>query len=100
MEDIEILLESLNLTIGRYEKHLQKKMLDDIHKRLDSFMKEGKLSQPVKAAMANLADALAADDYDKADQVHIKLMVDHISEVSQWMIGIKKLILAVRTNSS
>ena len=70
VEDIEILLESLNSTIGRYEKDLQKKMLDDIYKRLDSFMaywKDGKLSQPVKAAMTNLADALAADDYDKVD---------------------------------
>ena len=38
VKDIEILLDSLNLTIGRYEKHLQKKMLDDINKRLDSFM--------------------------------------------------------------
>ena len=59
--------------------------------------KDGKLSQPVKAAMASLVDALAADDYDKADQIHVKLMVDHILEVSQWMLGI---ILAVRTNSS
>ena len=77
-------------------------MLDDIHKRVDSFTaqwKIGKLSKPVKAAMSNLVDgikrivhriahqfvkfvALATDDYAKADEIHIKLMVDHISEVS------------------
>ena len=27
--------------------------------------------------------ALATDDYAKADQIHIKLMVDHISEVTK-----------------
>ena len=36
-------------------------MLDDIHKRVDSFTaqwKNGKLSDPVKAAMSNLVDGM------------------------------------------
>lgn len=38
---------------------VQKRVLDDIYKRLDSFMlqwKDGKLSKPVKASMTNLVD--------------------------------------------
>lgn len=63
--------------------------------------RNGQLSEPVKACMTMLVDgmksgfysiysllimhvlnvALATDDYVKADQLHVKLMVDHISEV-------------------
>jgi len=76
-------------------------VVDDIQKKLDIFSlhwKDGKLSEPVKLSMANLVNgemnythgivycvyaALDNGDYCQADQIHVKLMVDHISEVSE-----------------
>ena len=36
--------------------------------------------------------ALKAAELVKANDIHIKLMMDYPSEVSQWMVGIKRLI--------
>jgi len=38
--------------------------------------------------------ALEMSEYSLGNQVHLQLMTDHISEVSVWMVGIKKLIQA------
>ena len=40
---------------------VQKRVVDDVHKRLDSFVehwKNGKLSKPVKASMTSLVDGM------------------------------------------
>lgn len=34
--------------------------------------------------------------WDKADDIHRSLMVDHVTEVSQWMVGVKRLIAETR----
>ena len=34
--------------------------------------------------------------WDAADEVHRSLMVDHVTEVSQWMVGVKRLIAETR----
>lgn len=31
-----------------------------------------------------------------ADKIHLSLMVDHVTEVSQWMVGVKRLIAETR----
>lgn len=36
--------------------------------------------------------ALDQELYSLANELHLQLMTDHVSEVSQWMVGIKKLI--------
>lgn len=33
---------------------------------------------------------------DSADELHRALMVDHVTEVSQWMVGVKRLIAETR----
>ena len=45
--------------------------------------------------------ALSTDDYAKADQIHIKLMVDHISEVTKvtlhkWNYDLFALIIYIQ----
>lgn len=44
--------------------------------------------------------ALESEDYVTADTIHVSLMVDHISEVSQWMVGVKRLIATLKQQKS
>lgn len=39
-----------------------------------------------------LVVALDQQLYPLANELHMQLMTDHVAEVSQWMVGIKKLI--------
>ena len=41
---------------------------------------------------------METNDCDQADSIHVDLMVDHVSEVSQWLVGIKKLIAILKSN--
>lgn len=38
-------------------------------------------------------------DFETADSLQVGLMVDHVSEVSQWLVGVKKLIFTLRSES-
>lgn len=38
-------------------------------------------------------------NWDKADEIHRALMVDYVNEVSQWMVGVKRLIAETRNLS-
>jgi hypothetical protein len=42
--------------------------------------------------MSNMAKALERSELKIADEIHVNLMLDYPSEVSLWMVGIKKLI--------
>lgn len=39
---------------------------------------------------------LQKKNWDSADEIHRSLMVDHVNEVSQWMVGVKRLIAETR----
>lgn len=39
---------------------------------------------------------LQQQHWDAADEIHRSLMVDHVNEVSQWMVGVKRLIAETR----
>lgn len=41
---------------------------------------------------AMMQTALENGDNETANEVHLKLILDYPSEVSQWMVGIKRLI--------
>lgn len=41
--------------------------------------------------------AMETHKYDQAESIQIGLMVDHVSEVSQWLVGIKKLIAVLKS---
>lgn len=39
---------------------------------------------------------LKSRSWNSADEIHRSLMVDHVNEVSQWMVGVKRLIAEAR----
>ncbi|XP_030360737.1 steroid receptor RNA activator 1 [Strigops habroptila] len=79
---------------------LQKQVCDDIGRRLtvlgDAWA-QGKLSVPVRKRMSLLVQELQQQHWDAADEIHRSLMVDHVNEVSQWLVGVKRLIAESRS---
>lgn len=49
---------------------------------------------------SSLSSELSSHQWDAADDIHRSLMVDHVTEVSQWMVGVKRLIAEKRNLSS
>ncbi|XP_077596414.1 steroid receptor RNA activator 1 [Stigmatopora nigra] len=75
------------------------RVCDDVDKRLrllEDSWKSGRLSLPVRRRMSALSRELRAGRWDRADDIHRSLMVDHVTEVSQWMVGVKRLIAQTR----
>ncbi|XP_072729464.1 steroid receptor RNA activator 1 isoform X1 [Ciconia boyciana] len=79
---------------------VQKQVRDDIGRRLtvlgDAWA-QGKLSTPVRKRMSLLVQELQQQHWDTADEIHRSLMVDHVNEVSQWLVGVKRLIAEMRS---
>ncbi|XP_051536595.1 steroid receptor RNA activator 1 isoform X6 [Myxocyprinus asiaticus] len=78
---------------------VKKQICDDVERRLmlfENMWKSGKLSPLVKRRMHRLSQELKSKNWDTADEIHRGLMVDHITEVSQWMVGVKRLIAEAR----
>ncbi|XP_075020058.1 steroid receptor RNA activator 1 isoform X2 [Calonectris borealis] len=79
---------------------VQKQVCDDIGRRLtvlgDAWA-QGKLSAPVRKRMSLLVQELQQQHWDTADEIHRSLMVDHVNEVSQWLVGVKRLIAETRS---
>ncbi|KAI4889390.1 hypothetical protein NFI96_034075 [Prochilodus magdalenae] len=81
---------------------VKKQVCDDVERRLKLFedmWKSGKLSLPVKCRMNGLSQELKSKRWDAADEIHRSLMVDYVNEVSQWMVGVKRLIAETRNLS-
>nr|XP_037277533.1 steroid receptor RNA activator 1-like [Rhipicephalus microplus] len=92
-------LSNLDKAVAQCAPNMEKRKQDDVRKRLDvlrSVWEQGKLSLPVQQRMHELALELSNGNHEKANAFHISLMVDYVSEVSQWMLGIKHLILAAQ----
>ncbi|XP_074772288.1 steroid receptor RNA activator 1 [Athene noctua] len=78
---------------------VQKQVCDDIGRRLTvlgDMWAQGKLSTPVRKRMSLLVQELQQQHWDAADEIHRSLMVDHVNEVSQWLVGVKRLIAETR----
>uniref|UniRef100_A0A8C3EW36 Steroid receptor RNA activator 1 n=1 Tax=Corvus moneduloides TaxID=1196302 RepID=A0A8C3EW36_CORMO len=76
-----------------------KQVCNDIGRRLtvlEDAWAQGKLSAPVRKRMSLLVQELQQQHWDAADEIHRSLMVDHVNEVSQWMVGVKRLIAETR----
>ncbi|KAF7461648.1 steroid receptor RNA activator 1 [Marmota monax] len=100
MEDV---LRPLEQALEDCRGHMRKQVCDDISRRLTLLQEQwagGKLSVPVKRRMALLVQELSSHRWDAADDIHRSLMVDHVTEVSQWMVGVKRLIAENRSLSS
>ncbi|NXD15260.1 SRA1 protein, partial [Nothocercus nigrocapillus] len=78
---------------------VQKQVCEDIGRRLTvlgDMWAQGKLSAPVRKRMSLLVQELERRSWDAADEIHRSLMVDHVNEVSQWLVGVKRLIAEIR----
>ncbi|XP_013066052.2 steroid receptor RNA activator 1-like [Biomphalaria glabrata] len=114
-ETLPELLERLELdsadALRKYTKRVLHEMVDickesiqgrsrgDVQARLsmlDDQWRDGKLSEGARIKLGCLASALQQKDLKQADCLHLALMVDHISEVSQWMVGVKWLITELK----
>lgn len=51
---------------------------------------------PVPLTGSPVLAELQQQHWDAADEIHRSLMVDHVNEVSQWMVGVKRLIAETR----
>ncbi|KAL3879198.1 hypothetical protein ACJMK2_031507 [Sinanodonta woodiana] len=91
-----------NYTVGAFvdklkqcAEELKERAAEEIKRKLD-LLKEcwlsGKLSEVVKVKVTNLASALKELNFDRANKIHLGLMVDHTAEVNHWMVGIKRII--------
>lgn len=58
------------------------------------------LSPQAACFTSSLSSELSSHQWDAADDIHRSLMVDHVTEVSQWMVGVKRLIAEKRNLSS
>ncbi|XP_044915983.1 steroid receptor RNA activator 1 isoform X1 [Felis catus] len=100
---LEDVLKPLEEALEDCRGHTKKQVCDDISRRLALLQEQwagGKLSVPVKKRMALLVQELSGHQWEAADDIHRSLMVDHVTEVSQWMVGVKRLIAEKRNLSS
>ncbi|KAL0993864.1 hypothetical protein UPYG_G00114880 [Umbra pygmaea] len=98
--DVEDVITHLNWALTACRHTVKKQVCDDVAKRLKLFEEmwnSGKLSLPVRRRMIGLAQELKSCNWDAADEIHRALIVDHVNEVSQWMVGIKRLIAETRS---
>ncbi|XP_066481476.1 steroid receptor RNA activator 1 [Tiliqua scincoides] len=96
---VEDILCPLNKALDNCRRSVQKQVCDDIKKRLtilEQMWTQGKLSTPVRRGMRILTQELKSQHWDAADDIHRSLIVDHVTEVSQWIVGVKRLIAETR----
>ncbi|XP_029924348.1 steroid receptor RNA activator 1 [Myripristis murdjan] len=100
--DVEGVVSALNWALGACRQAVPGQVCDDIAKRvgvLEAGWRSGRLSLPVRRRMGTLTRELQSGHWDSADEIHRSLMVDHVTEVSQWMVGVKRLIAETRNLS-
>ncbi|NXK42500.1 SRA1 protein, partial [Piprites chloris] len=95
----DTVLAPLRAALDSCRPSVQKQVCNDIGRRLtvlEDAWAQGKLSAPVRKRMSLLVQELQQQHWDAADEIHRSLMVDHVNEVSQWMVGVKRLIAETR----
>ncbi|KAK9537060.1 hypothetical protein VZT92_006797 [Zoarces viviparus] len=97
--DVEGVVLVLNLALDTCRATVKDQVCSDVAKRLrllEDSWRSGRLSLPVRRRMDTLSLELEAGHWDSADEIHRSLMVDHVTEVSQWIVGVKRLIAETR----
>lgn len=100
--DVEAVMSVLNRALQACRSSVKAQVCNDVAKRLrllEDSWRTGKLSLPVTRRMDTLSQELQTGNWDAADELHRSLMVDHVTEVSQWMVGVKRLIAETRNLS-
>ncbi|XP_044077796.1 steroid receptor RNA activator 1 isoform X2 [Siniperca chuatsi] len=89
----------LSRALAACRRTVKDQVCNDVAKRLrllEDSWRSGRLSLPVRRRMDALSLELQSGRWDSADEIHRSLMVDHVTEVSQWMVGVKRLIAETR----
>ncbi|XP_043996506.1 steroid receptor RNA activator 1 isoform X2 [Gambusia affinis] len=97
--NLETVMSVLNRALEACRSSVTAQVCNEVAKRLcllEDSWRSGKLSLPVTRRMGVLSQELQAGHWDSADEAHRSLMVDHVTEVSQWMVGVKRLIAETR----
>uniref|UniRef100_A0A1A7Y823 Steroid receptor RNA activator 1 n=1 Tax=Iconisemion striatum TaxID=60296 RepID=A0A1A7Y823_9TELE len=100
--ELEVVMLVLNKALDACRQAVKDQVCNDVAKRLrllEENWRTDKLSLPVRRRMDLLALEVQAGCWDSADDLHRSLMVDHVTEVSQWMVGVKRLIAETRNLS-
>ncbi|XP_014889807.1 steroid receptor RNA activator 1 [Poecilia latipinna] len=100
--DLDTVMSVLNRALEACRSSVRAQVCNEVTKRLrllEDSWRSGKLSLPVTRRMDVLSQELQAGHWDSADEAHRSLMVDHVTEVSQWMVGVKRLIAETRNLS-
>ncbi|XP_028397665.1 steroid receptor RNA activator 1-like [Dendronephthya gigantea] len=91
-------VEAIEEIIIKCSNILKAREVEDVKRKVEIMKQqwsEEKLSVPVQITMKMLTEALLCGDTDTSHKLHVKLMVDYVGEVKQWMVAIKRLISAV-----
>ncbi|KAI3374076.1 hypothetical protein L3Q82_022636, partial [Scortum barcoo] len=97
--DVEAVMSVLNRALAACRHTVKDQVCNDVAKRLrllEDSWRSGRLSLPVRRRMDNLSLELQSGRWNSADDIHRSLMVDHVTEVNQWMVGVKRLIAETR----
>ncbi|CAD1469060.1 unnamed protein product, partial [Heterotrigona itama] len=108
MIDIEIdkqvtlntVLKNLEAVIN--EHILEKSRTEELRKRLDllkAVWLQDKLNNTIYKNVLDLSTALREGDIEKADEIHVSLMMQHASLCSTWIPGIRHIILELKTKT-
>lgn len=100
--EVEGVMSVLNGALAACRRAVKAQVCNDVAKRLhlmEDSWRSGRLSLPVRRRMDTLSAELQKGRWDAADDIHRSLMVDHVTEVSQWMVGVKRLIAETRSLS-
>ncbi|XP_022663459.1 steroid receptor RNA activator 1-like, partial [Varroa destructor] len=94
------MLSQIDTNISKMLKQIQpnvsERKLEDIKRRLDvmrSQWMQGKLSDTTRKRMYLLARGISECDFNEAARLQVSLIRDSSCEVSQWIVGVKHVIL-------
>ncbi|RVE63404.1 hypothetical protein OJAV_G00136150 [Oryzias javanicus] len=93
--NLELVMSVLKRALQACRASVTDYVCNEVEKRLrllEDCWRSGKLSFPVRRRMEVLTREVQMGHWSSADEVHRSLMVDHVTEVSQWMVGVKRLI--------
>lgn len=88
-------VDGFNSQLEKFKPTMTEREVEEVRRRLEvmrSQLESGSISSQVITKMVSLFKALDSGDIHKAQSIQVTLMVDHTSQVSQWMMGVKRLI--------
>lgn len=97
--DVEEVVLVLRRALAACRHTITDQVCNELEKRLrllEEAWRSGRLSLPVRRRMGTLSQELQLGHWDAADEIHRSLMVDHVTEVIQWMVGVKRVIAETR----